>query len=264
VTAPATILPGYDRREDLQRWSLAAAIALLAHGALAVGYLLLPAPPPQGAPLSPAVIIELAPLPVAPASPVDLAPGPQMTESLPQRSSPAPVERQAAKPMPKLEAAAQVTLPLPAPKPVEAQPQQPPQISKPERAERKPPAPRTSATPRSERQTAPVARAPSPGSAASRAALANWRDLVVARLQRSKRYPASAEARGEQGVVTLRFSVDRHGRVLARQIARSSGHPALDQEVLAMIARAAPLPPFPPAMTHSVVHLSVPVRFSLR
>ena len=36
-----------------------------------------------------------------------------------------------------------------------------------------------------------------------------------ARLQQNKRYPAGAEARREQGVATLSFSVDRNGRVLA-------------------------------------------------
>ena len=40
----------------------------------------------------------------------------------------------------------------------------------------------------------------------------------MARLQQNKRYPSSAEARHEQGVVTLSFSVDRNGRVLARKI----------------------------------------------
>ena len=85
------------------------------------------------------------------------------------------------------------------------------------------PAPQTTAAPRSEQQHRGDAAAPSPGSAASRAAIASWRDLVLARLQQNKRYPASAEARREQGVVTLSFSVDRNGRVLARSIARSSG-----------------------------------------
>lgn len=73
--ALATTLPGHDRA-DIRRWSLAAVVALAAHGALAGAYLLTAAPPPPGAPLAPAVIIELAPLPVAPVSRVDLAPGP--------------------------------------------------------------------------------------------------------------------------------------------------------------------------------------------
>ena len=84
------------------------------------------------------------------------------------------------------------------------------------------------------------------------------------RLQQSKRYPATAEARREQGVVTLSFTVDRSGHVLSRSIVKSSGVGALDEEVLAMVKRAEPLPAFPPAMMQQSVNLVVPIRFSLR
>ena len=53
--------------------------------------------------------------------------------------------------------------------------------------------------------------------------------------------------------------------VLTRMEAlRSSGHPDLDNEVMAMIVRAEPLPPFPATMTQDRVDLTVPIRFSLR
>ena len=88
-----------------------------------------------------------------------------------------------------------------------------------------------------------------PGSAASRAAIASWRDLLLARLQQNKRYPASAEARREQGIVTLSFPVDRKAVSWPASITRSSGVAALDDEVMTMVKRAQPLPAFPPAMT---------------
>ena len=171
-------------------------------------------------------------------------------------------------PMPKMEAPRrEVTLPLPEPKAVEKKPEEQPEAQKPETkpvqeqhagaADHGGAALRAAYAPRRP-------QAPSPGSAASRAAIASWRDLVVARLQQNKRYPSGAEARREQGVVTLNFSVDRNGRVLARSIARSSGSAALDEEVLAMVQRAQPLPAFPPAMTQDSVNLVVPIRFSLR
>src|ERR1019366_9231926 len=75
----------------------------------------------------------------------------------------------------------------------------------------------------SAQQTAATPAAPSPGSEVGRKAIAQWRDLLLARLQQNKRYPADARARGEQGVVMLSFTVDRSGHVLARSIARSSG-----------------------------------------
>jgi len=62
----------------------------------------------------------------------------------------------------------------------------------------------------------------------------------------------------------LNFSVDRNGRVLAREIVRSSGHPELDKEVISMIERAQPLPPFPATMTEDKLDLTVPIRFSLK
>lgn len=268
MTAQALILQGPTPREEIKRWVLAAAIICVAHLGLIAAYLLVPAPEPEpeGAAESPAVIIELAPMPVAPASPDDLAPGPDMLEAQPTPTPPKQVEPEVVEPMPKIEAPAEVTLPMPEPKAAEQKPEEKTDTQK---VETKPvqentPAPRTTAAPRSERSTAAVPSAPSPGSAASKAAIARWRDLVVARLQQNKRYPSSAETRHEQGVVTLSFTVDRNGRVLARSIARTSGVAALDAEVLAMVQRAQPLPAFPAAMAQHSVNLVVPIRFSLR
>ena len=42
------------------------------------------------------------------------------------------------------------------------------------------------------------------------------------------------------------------------------GVAALDEEVLAMVQRAQPLPAFPSAMMQQSVNLVVPIRFSLR
>jgi periplasmic protein TonB len=62
----------------------------------------------------------------------------------------------------------------------------------------------------------------------------------------------------------LSFRLDRHGHVLARRIAKSSGYPDLDDEVMAMILRAQPLPPFPASMPQTRLDLTVPIRFSLQ
>jgi protein TonB len=253
--------------EDWARWSLAGAIVAAAHAGAIASYLLLVPFEPPGAANAPAVIIDLAPMPAAPESQADLAPGPEMVEAPPLSEPPKLVEAEPIEPLPKLETPAEVLLPTPEPK-IEAKPEEKP-AEKPqdkpvERVEQRTPAPQTTATPRSERRNVPVARAPSPGSSEARAAMASWRDLLMARLQRAKRYPASAEARRAQGIATLNFRLDRDGRVLSQRIVKSSGHADLDQEVLALVRRAQPLPPFPPAMTQSVIQLSVPIRFSLR
>lgn len=86
----------------------------------------------------------------------------------------------------------------------------------------------------------------------------------MGRLQRFKRYPDTARSRGEQGVAYATFTMDRSGNVLSASIVRSSNSRLLDEEAVALIRRAAPLPPVPAAMTGSTVTLTVPVTFSLR
>jgi periplasmic protein TonB len=92
----------------------------------------------------------------------------------------------------------------------------------------------------------------------------SWQTALVRRLQQYKRYPSDAQSRGEEGVVQLSFTVDRSGHVLNREIAHSSGHRELDNEVMSMIERAQPLPPFPASMPQAKLDLTVPIRFSLQ
>lgn len=305
MTARAIVLLERDGSE-WPRWLLAGAIVLAAHLALVASYLFLVVPKPQGALEFPAIVIDMAPLPVAPASPLDVAPGPEMVEAAPQ-PEPKPIEpppERVAEPPPPEAIAPLVALPeppppepivplvaLPEPPPPpppevkkepapEAQPEKKPEAQPETKPEAKPetkpetkleksaeprkdPAPRTAAAPRSDRNNADRLAAPSAG-ASQAAALASWRDQVVTLLQRAKRYPGGAESRREQGVVTLNFTLSRAGAVLGRRIARSSGSSELDQEALAMVARAQPFPPFPAGMNQGSVNLSVPVRFSLR
>ena len=92
----------------------------------------------------------------------------------------------------------------------------------------------------------------------------SWETAMTRRLQQYKRYPSGAQSRGEEGVVELSFTVDRSGHVLNREIVRSSGHRELDNEVMSMIERAQPLPPFPASMPQAKLDLTVPIRFSLQ
>jgi periplasmic protein TonB len=268
MTARAIVLLDGEDNVELKRWVTAAAIVLAAHLGLMATYFLAFSHVPAGAPAP--IIIDMVPMAVSPASPVDVAPGPEMQEApppppVPEIVEPVPPEPLIEPPPPMIEPL--VALPEP-PK----EPPPPPEVKeepkvKPlevKRVDRKKPAPRTTAAPRSERATAATPAAQSPGAASASAAMASWRDLVVAQLQRAKRYPSGAESRREQGVVTLNFTLSRSGAVLSRSIARSSGSFELDQEVLGMVARASPFPQFPPGMTQSSVNLSVPVRFSLR
>jgi protein TonB len=279
MTARAIALLDTDDRAQLARWVGAGAIVLAAHAGVMAAYLLLRSVHSAGSPEAPAIIVDLAPMPVAPASPADVDPGPEVLEV--QQPPPDPVVEAHTEPViepapPKMEVVELppppppsetpvVALPEPPPLPPEVKPEPtppelPPEVKKAE--PKKPPPPRRTAAPRSERTVAQQAAAPSPG--AGGVSIASWRDLVIAQLQRAKRYPAAAEARRAQGVATVSFTLSRGGGVLSRSLVRSSGNSDLDQEALAMINRAAPFPPFPSSMPQASVHLSLPVNFAVR
>lgn len=110
-------------------------------------------------------------------------------------------------------------------------------------------------------ETPPVATAPSPLASVS-SAIASWQQSLVARLAKVQRYPA--QARGVQGVVSLAFTIDRHGGVMSSRIVKSSGSTVLDAEALDLIKRAAPLPPPPADVADSELSFLVPIRFAAR
>lgn len=87
---------------------------------------------------------------------------------------------------------------------------------------------------------------------------------MVAKLERSKRYPIEARAHHEEGVAQLAFSIDRNGRVHDARIVHTSGSPLLDRETLAMLERAQPLPPPPPEMHDAQIAIVVPIRYNIR
>ncbi|MFO1518206.1 MAG: energy transducer TonB [bacterium] len=73
------------------------------------------------------------------------------------------------------------------------------------------------------------------------------------RIERAKRYPTSARLQHLEGVVSLSFSIEPDGQVRALALVHSSGSDVLDQEALATVKRAAPLP-----------YYANPIRISLR
>lgn len=93
---------------------------------------------------------------------------------------------------------------------------------------------------------------------------ADYFALVSAHLNRRKVYPAQARQARQQGVVTVRFTVDRNGNVSGVSIKRSSGHELLDSATLELLQRVAPLPRMPGSMQRDNVTLSLPIDYSLR
>ncbi|MFC4167055.1 energy transducer TonB family protein, partial [Teichococcus aestuarii] len=103
-------------------------------------------------------------------------------------------------------------------------------------------------------QAAPARPAAPPASYVSRLSSA---------LERAKRYPTAARLRRQEGTGVLTFSMRGDGTVTGWRLVRGTGHAELDEEILAMIQRASPLPAPPPEMGDPVT-LTVPVRFSVR
>ena len=71
---------------------------------------------------------------------------------------------------------------------------------------------------------------------------ANYYALVAKHLARHQQYPAAARNNRVQGRGTVTFTINGDGSVTAVEIVRSSGAAILDQEILAMLRRAAPFP----------------------
>jgi protein TonB len=248
---------GIERR-DVLRWSFCAAAVALAHALVLLALLARPdyAEPDAGAPI---VLIELAPLAVAPAAPEsDVAPGPEPLQPETERPREETPEQ-------KSQEVERVPDLMPAPNPavtLPAVPEPPKEVPR-KQAKREPAetAPVPTAPPAA---VAPARRpaAPAPGrvSRPSPVAIASWQRLLVAQLERNKRYPQGAG--GVQGVTRLAFRLDRRGRVVMSRIAQSSGSATLDQETLALVHRAQPFPAPPADISDDQLSFVVPIRYT--
>lgn len=273
------------------RWTICIALALGIHAAGAAILIARWNAEPDQVANAPLILVDLQPLAVAPATKqteappgppqqqaaaeperpkplektIEQPPPPQHTEAPPVPSPPEPVEATAAlPPEPKAE------LPLvaaPPPKPPEKAAEKPikKRVEKPtEKKHQQKHASLASAPSAAEKKAAHEA-APVRGAASRNPdAAPNWRSSLVARLERYKRYPPEAQSRGEHGVAQLAFRVDRSGGVHTPRIVRSSGSNLLDAATLALVERAAPLPPPPPELTGAQIAVVVPIQYNNR
>ena len=236
-----------DDRERLLRWGTAGVVALAAHIAVVAAALLLNFSDASTTGGVPVVLIELSATPSAPqAAPNELAPGPDMTEAPKSKLQPKQPDeiREVLPPAPDVAT----------------------KISPPEKRHAAETlfAPQTTAAPHlAEPRKTLAAPAIGASNAQPDRTEASWLGLLVAHLQKFKRYPKTAVARREQGTVSLSFTMDRTGRVLKRSITKSSGFADIDQEALDMIQRAEPLPAFAPGMKQETRNFVLPIRFHL-
>lgn len=120
--------------------------------------------------------------------------------------------------------------------------------------------PEPTPSPPVEQTTAPQSK-PAPPAPRLSDAVPSWQGRVLSALNQAKKYPRSAQRRGQQGTPWIRFVMNREGKVLSVTLEQSSGVPALDKEALKLPKRAAPLPKPPPEVTGEVIELVVPVEF---
>ncbi len=237
--------------EDRRHWSVAISVAAVAH--LGVAAAALAWVRPTEAPLpEPVITVEL---PGEPDEPMAAAPAQQPSQpetqaapALPQPDVP-PIDVPSVRaPLP----SQPVTLPPPAPAQPIRQPVQPPS-----------PTAATSAVP-APSMPAAARTSGAPGDPRARKQEADYFALVSAHLNRRKTYPAEARQARQQGVVTVRFTVDRDGGVSGISIKRGSGHDILDRATLDLVRRVAPLPRMPGSMQRDSITLSLPIDYSLR
>lgn len=257
----------------VRRWGISAAAIVATHAALIALTMNWYTERVTPGATMPAIMVDLAPVTSAPeASPMDMAPGPEMQQAdaaPPEPAAMEPVEEQIA-PTPPQEKPEVVAPPEqkqqptpPKPEPAQIVPEQKPVPVKPKivrkdakRPSEAPPAPRTSAPPRAERQ-APAASSMSAGATAS--AIAAYSNLVRAHLMRFHQYPSSGN--GQRGVAKVSFTIGRSGQVQSSRLGGSSGVSAFDAQAMAMVRQAAPFPAIPPEIAHGTVSVNVPVEF---
>ena len=214
-----------DRRAEVVRWATCFAAVAAAHGFGALALLNNSSEASDFGIDVPVVMLDLPESLVTSTAPApDLPPGP--TEE--QESEPTPRPKEETKPP---EPEAEVAIPIPEPQ-------------KPE--------------PPTEEKHAPPQAKTTPSS------VIRWQSLLAAHIEHFKRYPAEARSRGDQGTAKVAFTIDHEGHLLSSRIVQSSGSEALDNETLAMLARAQPMPRPPDQLANAELTFVVPVRFNIR
>ena len=173
--------------------------------------------------------------------------------------------------------APEVVIPLPQPKPVEAEvkaqkPAEPrkkaekKQVEKPKEREKeeKTPPPRATTAASIDAKAAAKATAPLSSNAAARSSVSpsRWNSSLAAWIRRHTRYPSAARSRRAEGTPSVTFTVDTSGRVVSARLARSSGDGDLDRAALGALQGASV--PAPPAELGARVTRTAPFVFSLR
>lgn len=94
------------------------------------------------------------------------------------------------------------------------------------------------------------------------AELLAYRARLQAHLARYRVYPPAAQGAREQGVVVLNVVMNHQGQVIDSWVLSSSGAATIDNEAIAAVLRAQPLPAFPAGWPDRL-SVELPVKFRL-
>ncbi|MFT6597156.1 energy transducer TonB [Cycloclasticus pugetii] len=86
---------------------------------------------------------------------------------------------------------------------------------------------------------------------------------LIAWLNQYKNYPAALKKKKQEGVVTLKFTINKKGQLLSASVHKSSGYPLLDKAALDILDKASPMPAIPNSIPRDQLTLIIPLEYSL-
>ncbi len=94
-------------------------------------------------------------------------------------------------------------------------------------------------------------------------ALERYLAQIKQQIESKKHYPRREKLRGNEGIVQLRFIIDRNGRLLSNHLALPSPYKGLNRSALQSVQDAAPFPPFPEEMENQNLTLEFRLDFRI-
>jgi protein TonB len=98
---------------------------------------------------------------------------------------------------------------------------------------------------------------------AVREVLASYEQVLLAWIERHKRYPRNALRRRIEGRPILEIRIDRNGRLLDYRLTEPSRQAELDEAAVSLVQRASPFPAVPADHTESTFTFRFGVNFSI-
>ncbi|HET19555.1 MAG TPA: energy transducer TonB [Chromatiales bacterium] len=238
-------------------------VSLLLHAGLLAGalWLYLHSEKPE---LLRDVPVSLAMLQIEQPQPVEAQPEPEPVveppppEPAPEPEPPKPEPKPELKPEPEPRPARK-----PEPKPVK-QPEPRPELRPEPRPEVAPaPQPVEAVTPQTVPPPAPVAEPPGPAPEELARIEASYKRALAAAIERNKVYPRMASRMGQEGVVTVGFTVLADGTIEDIHIVGEGSYPSLNEATLEAVRAVGRAMPIPPELGKSRWAFAVPIAYRL-